>query len=878
MFNLSWAVFNIKYNNIGKWEVAISNYGKFGQTPFVNPGAFWPRNTGKNYIYGAGIWIGGILPNGDTAVTIGYEPYGGGCEFAPGEPYSNYADLKWRVYFSSELNYPFPIVSFEDGYAIYNDFDPWFHIPIDAKPMGITVILKTHTFPKQWADDVLFFKYIIKNDTTYTINNLYAGICMDYEIGSKGGISTNDRGGIDLPRKLFFGWQEQPEPGWDSRGMIGWKLLSPYPLSCFKRFTQYLLPHYDWQRYMTMAGYNYHNGNYEPFDTIWFPPDAQVILISAGPWNLPPGDSIILDWVLIASHDSIPPSPEMEYKADKSQLLFNTGRHNVNVTQPNGGEVVSDNYPVLYTANSVTPNPLLLDFYLLSEHGYDTIALSQTNTGNYTWNTTSFPDGVLNKLIAMAYDTVTFGGDISDGYFVINNPGNASPYLLLITPLNNATLMRDVDITWFARDPEFLDSLYINIYFRSQYDSIFQPVALNEPNDSHFVWNTLPYRNGRGLLVIEARDEEFTAAETISVYLLNQVSGGPINQIGGRNNCVNLSVLVHQPEYLTGHTYEIEFLNHKRIRTGIFRNYPEYIYKITDLNTGIVVLDTYSLRNAYFYNFGIAFNDFSPIIDGFSIKSFTQTPNIIYPTKFRNDSVKVISGNYPQDSIIISGSGDSIWWAYRGSRLQIDWVLKPGGGLTLLVIDLDYGDTIPYKPYSTLYNPDSAFGWCFRPSSPGVPASDTLRPGYDKFIFLCGSRIQMAALSTFPQVGDRWIVYPSQYSPPIKGNIYRFTPINYVAETKSQLTPISFSVYPVPFTKSLMITYSFAKMEYIKIGIYDILGREVKRLVDGMLKPGNYTIRWNGLDDKNTKVSAGVYFCRFETIDYKATKKIILLK
>lgn len=94
---------------------------------------------------------------------------------------------------------------------------------------------------------------------------------MDYDIGNEAGTNANDRGGIDLPRKLFFGWQDEPEPGWDSRGMLGWKLLSTYPLSCFKRFTFSFEPNYDWERYMVMAGYNFQNGNYEPFDTIWFP-------------------------------------------------------------------------------------------------------------------------------------------------------------------------------------------------------------------------------------------------------------------------------------------------------------------------------------------------------------------------------------------------------------------------------------------------------------------------------------------------------------------------------------------------------------------------------------------------------------------------------
>jgi len=75
-----------------------------------------------------------------------------------------------------------------------------------------------------------------------------------------------------------------------------------------------------------------------------------------------------------------------------------------------------------------------------------------------------------------------------------------------------------------------------------------------------------------------------------------------------------------------------------------------------------------------------------------------------------------------------------------------------------------------------------------------------------------------------------------------------------------------------------MITYSLLKMEKIKLVIYDILGRQVKCLKDGFEKSSIHSVLWNGLDEKNRKVSAGIYFCRFETADYKATKKIILIR
>ena len=379
-------------------------------------------------------------------------------------------------------------------------------------------------------------------------------------------------------------------------------------------------------------------------------------------------------------------------------------------------------------------------------------------------------------------------------------------------------------------------------------------------------------------MIVEVHDDSFTLVDTVSIYLLNEVSGGSMDHIYGLNNCVNLDVLIHEPNQITGHTYELEFLEHRLLTQGVNR-YPEYIYEITDSNTGITILDTYSLKDSY--NFGnacLGINDFSPIVDGFSIHAYTDDDNTIARWNYHCDSVKVILGTYPEDSVETSSSLAHCWWAYRGSQIQLDWVTHANGGLTLRAVDLDYGDTIPYKPYNHL-NPDSADGWCFNYSLVGTP-SDTLRDN-DIFIFLCGGIIEFKCTIPPPNSGDRWLVFPSPYSPPIKGNLYRFTPSRSVCENAFQVQPMCFNVYPVPFVRNLIITYSIPQKQKVKIAIYDVVGRQVKLFEDGIIGPGQYTLMWNGIDDKNRKVSSGVYFCRLVTGDreeYHETKKFIMIK
>jgi len=60
----------------------------------------------------------------------------------------------------------------------------------------------------------------------------------------------------------------------------------------------------------------------------------------------------------------------------------------------------------------------------------------------------------------------------------------------------------------------------------------------------------------------------------------------------------------------------------------------------------------------------------------------------------------------------------------------------------------------------------------------------------------------------------------------------------------------------------------------VNLIIYDILGREVKRLVsDEIIKAGNHTVEFNG-----TNLASGVYFYRLETDKFTDTKKMVLVK
>jgi len=84
--------------------------------------------------------------------------------------------------------------------------------------------------------------------------------------------------------------------------------------------------------------------------------------------------------------------------------------------------------------------------------------------------------------------------------------------------------------------------------------------------------------------------------------------------------------------------------------------------------------------------------------------------------------------------------------------------------------------------------------------------------------------------------------------------------------------------YPNPFNPSTTIRFDIPKEARVKVVIYDIMGRQVRTLVDEDLKPGVYKITWDGRNDNGEILSSGIYFYRIVADKFVDVKKMVLLK
>jgi len=92
-------------------------------------------------------------------------------------------------------------------------------------------------------------------------------------------------------------------------------------------------------------------------------------------------------------------------------------------------------------------------------------------------------------------------------------------------------------------------------------------------------------------------------------------------------------------------------------------------------------------------------------------------------------------------------------------------------------------------------------------------------------------------------------------------------------ETIKPLSPELFQNYPNPFNPVTTIEYEIAENSLATLNIYDVLGREVKRLVNDELSPGKYSTQFDG-----SNLPGGLYLCNLKAGLYSDTKKIIYLK
>jgi hypothetical protein len=134
-----------------------------------------------------------------------------------------------------------------------------------------------------------------------------------------------------------------------------------------------------------------------------------------------------------------------------------------------------------------------------------------------------------------------------------------------------------------------------------------------------------------------------------------------------------------------------------------------------------------------------------------------------------------------------------------------------------------------------------------------------------------GRMLTMSAGQTFVEVssGSNRIVESGFLVHPVLRGIL-------VSVLDREELPISFALlqnYPNPFNPSTSINYQLPTQSHVTLKVFDLLGREVATLVNGVEEPGFKSVQWNA-----TNFASGAYFYGLDAGSFTTVKKLLLLK
>ncbi len=238
-------------------------------------------------------------------------------------------------------------------------------------PLGVDIYLTVYGFADSLARDLFFLKYEVANASGRALNQVYFGMVVDADIGDP----TDDMSGLILNKRFqvgsdtlrvrntgfFYDYDNIETPGalWEGGipGAVALRLLDApagLGLTAFKRFTIDIDPITDAEQYLTLKGYNYRTGEYEPYASIDPLPSDKRALLASGPFDLLP-DSVVTFWfaVIGAPHGDSAQLPE---ERDTTELALRCWRAE-QVWQRLLGILESGAEPPITRREIIYPNP-----------------------------------------------------------------------------------------------------------------------------------------------------------------------------------------------------------------------------------------------------------------------------------------------------------------------------------------------------------------------------------------------------------------------------------------------------------------------------------------------------------------------------------------
>jgi hypothetical protein len=675
----------------------------------------------------------------------------------------------------------------------------------------------------------------------------------------------------------------------DFDGTPDWRDPSEIPqlgMTAFKRFTLNLEPNKDNERYVTLAGYNFKTGVYEPYDTIPPEPDDQRFLQCSGPFTLE-ADSVatVLVGIIFADWYGIYDWPDTalvridntcQFIYDMNWLLPGPpspptltcipGDDEVTLVWNSAPEYEPDPY---YDVVGTDPtSPLYDPFY--KQYDFEGYRVWRSLTGNAgEWDKLVYCDKynglVFEDTTAIPHDTL-IASDVGLFHaYVDTDVRNGFTYYYAVTSYDNNYVK--------------VDSVSFNIV-----------------------------RFESGLVGVTAAPRRDPANLVPGEYLVELVNG----------NDSLLGDVAIDITYPLDMTSDVQYLVCGDLDWAWFYSYdslgavvdsvvsPEVVGYIEDASR--VVVDSVRMvlplqvpvEASYMYS---AFEGLS-VTMAYVRDSFPTSESIF-------DTVEV-GGSYP-DSIVGPANlgpfaGYFNFWGYRGNDYRVEWATASGGGKTVKVTDVNTGTVIPYRPYLPTSAHDSdtlAHGWCFLANR---QASDTIITNGSapqtlwntKWLYICGGMIalknggHLLPADPLPGNGDEWFVRAREdFHPMAVDAEFRVTPTPAYFDSVTEIAEMNVKVVPNPYLvyNEWQLNFAERRLKFINlpaectIRVFNLNGELVRTIIHHATTEDGLVVNdaggdewWNMLSNMGQLVASGVYVFHVQSDVGEQVGKFVIIR
>ncbi|MBU3661955.1 MAG: hypothetical protein FGM41_01995 [Bacteroidetes bacterium] len=213
-----------RFTNVGRMGLTVNNFGTFGR-PTVRsntqgpPSLAFPRGSGIEHLFEAGIWIGAIVDGQVRVSTSSVDASAGYSTGGQGFEITQLSSIKERSKLTSSSNYSSSAISHQDFLITQTDsfvVIPGTSVPISGhqNPLGAVINLETYAWNFPFADFFVICNYTIKNASNNRWDSVYLGAFADmvvrnvnYTRDAGTAFFNKGRNGINKEYMSFYAYQ-----------------------------------------------------------------------------------------------------------------------------------------------------------------------------------------------------------------------------------------------------------------------------------------------------------------------------------------------------------------------------------------------------------------------------------------------------------------------------------------------------------------------------------------------------------------------------------------------------------------------------------------------------------------------------------------------